>query len=375
MKFSKRNVIIVVSAALNIILFLIVMRLLFIPSKKISTHDSADITIPQEEKKSARSEQQLVEESKQVTDNNQHTLNQSGSKDTKLPFDLDEPLNITYKPSYDKFLNENTVRNFKALRTKFKDVRSIEDLCNKVYADFLQHYSKEEADVLLKVFKAYLSCEFSMSSETSKWKVPNTADGLQGYIDNAFNFRKNRLGDKIAERLYGVEHHKLTFKVQKAIIAKNSELYGKEKEKMIDKLASDIWGNEYDKALHAESSRPYEVYKEKLALYKKDMSEMDDDQKKKMINQFKQELLSPKLIQNLEEAEKMTHQASQEGKAYLDAKQQILNDSNLSSEEKDKKVKALQEEVFGKNLEAFQRAESLSKKMKDSLDRGKSKMN
>jgi len=376
MKKSKFNLKFVLSTVINVVLIITVVVLLLRLNQKDADYkeietfnniqDQKKIDIPSQKP-------QIAEKAMTKTSKKQKTTTKS--KANKLPISLqDSDLStIPYKSSYDKVINENTVRIFKKLRTKFKDVRSIDELCKKVYDHFLANHSQEDADILFKVFKAYLNCEFSMIEKSSKWKVPNTAEGLQQYIDKALNFRKDALGDDFADRLYGIEHKKLSYKIQKAIIAKDPNLYGHEKDKMIESLAFDLWGNEYEEALHSESPRPYDAYKEKLALYKKDFEEMDEDQKNRIINEFKQEMLSPKLIKNLEEAEKKHKEASKQGNVYLETKKAILDDKELSSTEKDEKIQNLQRNIFGKNIEAVQRAESLTQKMKEAMERAKTR--
>jgi lipase chaperone LimK len=149
------------------------------------------------------------------------------------------------------------------------------------------------------------------------------------------------------------------YKVRKAHIIAEKNLYGKEKEKRISRLRSDFWGAEA--GILESLSNPYERYMEKLQVYTKDLAELDDAVRNVMIKEFRKEYFSPdtlKKLENLDDA--MAFERLRE-RDYRSKEGDILNDPSLSQDQKTMKIEHLRDEIFGDEAEAFRRRENISR--------------
>lgn len=108
-----------------------------------------------------------------------------------------------------------------------------------------------------------------------------------------------------------------------------------------------------------EDSNPYNRYQLKLLLYQKDLSEMGEKARALKIQEFRKECFSKEQIKRLSEVDDRIAKEKQNMERYRAAEQKILDLKDMPQEEKNKRIKSLQDKFFGKEAEAFRRREAM----------------
>ncbi|MBF0451725.1 MAG: hypothetical protein HQK75_13555 [Candidatus Magnetomorum sp.] len=281
-------------------------------------------------------------------------------KDTKIPQkvsqETEEQSSIV---DYKSLINADTVDYFKHLSVMFPGVSSMDGHFDKIHDYLLSKYPKEKADALFETYKKYFKCETDLKYERVSWGVPKSADDWIEYINQTYNFRVNSMGKDIGPLLFGEEFKKLSFKLKKAKILDDDTLYGADKEKWIESLGMEVWGDKYQSTISGDVNSAFDVYKQKLSLYKKDFEDMNEEEKEAKIKEFRNELLSPELVKNLETAEKKTEEGKKRFESYQTEEQTILQNPDLDDEQRAEKINELQNETFKGNADAFRRGQAL----------------
>ena len=110
-----------------------------------------------------------------------------------------------------------------------------------------------------------------------------------------------------------------------------------------------------------EDRNPHNRYHFKMQLYEKDISEMDEKARKYKVEEFRKEFFSKEQIKRLNEVDDQITKEKQDMERYRVAEQKILDLRDMPQEEKNKRIKSLQDEFFGKEAEAFRRREAMRK--------------
>jgi lipase chaperone LimK len=110
-----------------------------------------------------------------------------------------------------------------------------------------------------------------------------------------------------------------------------------------------------------EDTNPYNRYQIKLQSYRKDLSELGEKEREIKIEEFLKEFFTQDQIKRLHEVDDQIIKEKQNMERYRAAEQKILDLKDMPQEEKNKRIKSLQDEFFGKEAEAFRRREVMRK--------------
>ena len=270
---------------------------------------------------------------------------------------------------YSTIINPNTIDYFKHLSVMFPGISSIDGHFDKIHEYLLKKYPKEEADALFHVYKKYFKCETELKNERVSWGFPKSSDEWINYVKNAYEFRLKNMGDKIGGLLFGTSYKKLSYKLKKAKILQDDTLYGADKEKWLEELGNEVWGDEYQGTIYSDVNSSFDLYKQKLELYKKDFEEMTDEEREEKLKEFRNDLLSPELVENMEKAEKRTAEGKQRFESYKSEEQSILQNQDLNEEQKQEKIKELQNKTYGTHADAFRRGQNIQKESLEAAKR------
>lgn len=295
-----------------------------------------------------------------------HILNEKGEErytEEHYIFDKDFRSNQK-KPdsSASKYLSGGTVTAetlnlFRFLEERFavQSVKQLNEHFNKVGKYLHSQFKESEAQRLFDIYKKYLKCEIKLATDRKyRAKIPDPKLILT-LLYKVQNLRRDRLGKEMADTLFGSDVKEREYLLRRAIIIGDNTLYGKEKENRLQKLKADMWDGEVTSI--GEDSKPYNRYQLKLLLYKKDLFELGEKERKIKINEFRKEFFSKEQIKRLNEVDNQIVKEKENIERYRAAEQRILNLKDITQEEKDKRVRSLQEEFFGKEAEAFRRRE------------------
>ena len=230
---------------------------------------------------------------------------------------------------------------------------------NQVHQYLNSQFKEPEATQLFEIYRKYLECEIQLANDP-QYRT-NTSDPKQHLIllNNAHNFRRNKMGIKTADALFGRDVKEREYLLRKAMIINDQNLFGNEKENRLQKLKADMWTDK-DK-LPIDDLNPYNRYHLKMQLHQKDLALLDESGRQLKIDEFREEFFSREQIKRLREVDQNIAMENENMERYRSAEQQILALKNITSEGKNKKIKLLQDNFFGKEADAFRRRETMRK--------------
>ena len=264
----------------------------------------------------------------------------------------------------DSMVNSETIRYFRFLHRLFRKSADMEEHLDEVKAYLFSQLPKEEAEAIFSIYRDYLQCEIDLVNERKLWGQPTDPEGIIAILAKVQDFRRERLGDEIADALFGADVKAREYAIRRSAIVNDDSLYGEEKARMIRALSEDMWGDDADAV--EEFPKPYNRYREKLEIFKKNLEEISSvETRKEKIKEFREEFFEPEIVQRLEEVDRQIELEQLAEKEYRQAEQAIRNDPNLSETEKTGTIAALQDETFGEQADSFRRREAMKKGLED----------
>jgi lipase chaperone LimK len=254
-----------------------------------------------------------------------------------------------------------TLNFFRIIERRFavQSIKQLNEHFNEVGKYLHYQFKESEAQRLFEFYKKYLKCEIEIgSNQKYRAKIPDPKLIL-ALLYKIQNVRRDRLGKETADALFGSEVKEREYLLRRAITIGDNTLYGKEKENRLQKLKYDMWDDEVISI--GEDRNPYNRYQLKLLLYQKDLAELSMEERTKKIEEFRKEFFSKEQIKRLCEVDDQIAKDKEKMERYRAAERKILDSRNITEEEKDERIKALQEKFFGKDAEAFRRREIIYK--------------
>jgi lipase chaperone LimK len=263
-------------------------------------------------------------------------------------------------------INPYTLKYFFFLDDKFKDSRNTEELLQSVreYLDMIM--PPDEADKLFAVYKTYVYYQRDVQDKITTWGRPSTPEEAIDYLHKLQDYRRKVFGDENADTLFGPSVMLREYPIRRGMIIGDQNLYGAEKEKKLNDLKKDMWGDEADTIDN--DTEPLDRYHEKFKIYQKDMAEMtSDEERQAKIRQFREELFTQEQARRLDDVDRSTADEKKTEEDYFAQENEIKNDSNLDAGGKAQKIRDLQDQMFGSEVEAFRRRQAV----KDALEQPK----
>ncbi len=265
----------------------------------------------------------------------------------------------TSKYFSDGMVTAETLNFFRIIERRFavQSIKQLNEHFNEVGKYFHYQFKESEAQRLFEFYKKYLKCEIEIgSNQKYRAKIPDPKLIL-ALLYKIQNVRRNRLGKETADALFGSEVKEREYLLRRAIIIGDKNLYGKEKESRLQELKNDMWDNV--EVSIGEDSNPYNRYQLKMQLYQKDFAELDERGRKIKIEEFRKEFFSKEQIKKLREVDDQIAKEKANIERYRAAEKDILNLKNITQEEKDRRIKTLQNELFSSEADAFRRREAM----------------
>ncbi len=256
-------------------------------------------------------------------------------------------------------IDYQTLKFFRYLHRLYAKSGNLEDHLDFVSKRLKQQLPPDEAEKLLKIYREYLQCEIDLAAESAHWAPPGSFQEVLDLLIKHHEFRRRILGVELADALFGAEVKSKEYAVRRSKILVDDDLYGAEKELLLEKLNDDMWGDEATRV--EQKPTAYNRYREKLQIYSRDFNELSDDEKSEKINEFRESFFSEEVVQRLEAVDSQIASEKATEEKYFQDQAAILNDSELTAEEKTEAVFALQNETFGDQAESFRRREAIRK--------------
>lgn len=259
----------------------------------------------------------------------------------------------------DNVVNPYTIKFFMFLDENFKEFDNEKDLFENVQKYLYSIMPVEMADKLFDLYKKFFKYQLTLGDKTKAWGMPKTTEEAVDFLHKLQDYRREYFGKEIADTLFGASVKAEEYPLRRGAILADKNMYGAEKEKKLKQLNEDMWGEEADKVdAYAET---YIKYREKLAMYEKDLSEMDEEARKAKIRAIREEIFTPEQVQSLEEVDKAIADGEKREKEYKMKENEIMNDSNLEKAEKGNRIQALQNQMYGDEADALRRRLAIEK--------------
>ena len=259
----------------------------------------------------------------------------------------------------DKVVNPYTIKFFMFLDENFKEFDNEKDLFENVQKYLSASMPPETADKLFDLYKKFVNYQLTLGDKAKAWGMPKTTDEAVNFLHKLQDYRREVFGKDVADTLFGASVKAEEYPLRRGAILNNKTMYGAEKEKRLQQLNEDMWGDEANKVdAYAE---PYIKYKEKLAMYEKDLSEMNDEGKKAKIRTIREEIFTPEQVKSLEEVDKAIHDEKNKEIDYKARESEIMNDSRIEKAEKENMVRELQNQMYGDEADALRRRLAIEK--------------
>lgn len=255
-------------------------------------------------------------------------------------------------------VNKYTLKFFKHLQMKYKDME-YSDHIEAVRKYLYSIMESGEADKFIDLYIKYIKYENLVSSAiNSAGEIKSTEDYLK-LLKNMKSLQQEIFGKEIAEIIFGVMMKSQEYPIRRGGIINDNSLYASEKEKLLKKLNSDMWGEDGNKV--EQSRKPYVAYTEALSIYSKDMSEMSDSQKNDKISEIRKSVFPPDVVKRLEDVDNEIEKEQQRDNQYKKEYDDIVNNNEISSEDKESKIRVLQDRIYGNESDSIRRIDSISK--------------
>lgn len=259
----------------------------------------------------------------------------------------------------DNAVNPYTIKFFMFLDENFKEFDNEKDLFENVQKYLSSTMPPEMADKLFDLYKKFVKYQLTLGERAKDWGMPKTTEEAVNFLHKLQDYRREYFGKDVADTLFGASVKAEEYPLRRGAILNNKNIYGAEKEKMLQQLNEDMWGDEANKVdAYAE---PYIKYREKLAMYEKDMSEMNDEGKKAKIRTIREEMFTPEQVRSLEEVDKAIDDEKNREIEYKARESEIMNDFRIEKAEKENMIRELQNQIYGDEADALRRRLAIEK--------------
>jgi hypothetical protein len=211
--------------------------------------------------------------------------NQIALKDTGLNEQRDDPqmLNKSYAAS--ELVNRGTVDYFRYLQTEFQAGATLQANTEAIRQHLFSTLQPEDAEKLFALYKKFVDFEYSIGDKAKDWKMPESPKETLELIGKMQKHQQQTFGEETADLLFGGELKTMEYTARKSGILNDKVAGGAEKEALLNKLTQDMFGISGDK-LDA-TKNPYNLFEEKLLLYKNDLDKLEPPEAEKLIKQFR----------------------------------------------------------------------------------------
>ena len=275
--------------------------------------------------------------------------------------DFSDPKNIRDFLSDGK-VNGTTLSFLDFIMNKFQEASSFEEHYEQVREYLYSVLPADEAEKMLSLYKRYIEYQRNMEKDVLKWDNPKDTASAIKYLNRLQEYRRAQLGDELAEALFGADVKIKEYQIRRNDVISNKDMYGADKEAELKKLDVDMWGDEASDS--DQLQKPYDTYMDKLAMYKKDFSEMSEAEQQSKIKEFRNQNFTPEVVARLEDVDKVIASDKQKESSFREKEAAIQSDPSLSADDKAKKITELQNQTFGDEAESFRRMEELRKAAK-----------
>ncbi len=255
-------------------------------------------------------------------------------------------------------VNKYTLKFFKYLQGKFKDMEFNEHIeAVRQYLHTLM--DSREADEMLGLYKKFIDYEKQVAAELNNAGELKSSGDLLQVLKKMKSLQYQIFGKENAEIIFGTMMKAQEYPIRRGGVVNDNGLYASEKQKLLQKLNTDMWG---DEGSNVENSRkPYTAYTETLSIYSKDMSEMSDKQKQEKLTEIRKSIFPPDVVLRLEAVDSRIETEKERDAQYQKDYNEIMQRNDISENEKNIEIRNLQNKIYGEDAESIRRMDNITK--------------
>lgn len=289
-----------------------------------------------------------------------HASDQGGGDDASQIQKTETPAGIDIRKIFAEGLinSYTTMKYFKHLEQKFKDSANLSEHLEQVRQYLFSEFSESEAQQLFETYEKYIECEMALADEFRNFGLVRNPEDAIEILKRIQEFRRERMGRELADQLFGADVKAQEYAFRRAAIVGDKDMYGSEKEELLQKLNTDMWGPEAD----AVETYPneYTRYQDKLKIFDKDLSEIPaEDARREKIREIRKQFFTPEVVQSLDEVDQQIAREARQEAQYREQEKALLENTSLTEQQKTERIQKLQDEMFGEEAEAFRRSETM----------------
>ncbi len=258
----------------------------------------------------------------------------------------------------ENIINAYTLNFLKSMDQRFKNSKDIADHLERARQYLYSVLPSSRAGEMHALYKVYLNHLIDLAGKVRKPGLPWSADEVIADLQDVQRYRRAIFGKEIADVLFGPGVKAEEYTIRRSAIMNDKDLYGAEKEYRLKQLDRDMWGDEADSV--GDNIQSYTRYQEKLQIYQKDLSEMRSEEARQAKTQeFRREIFTPDQVRRLDEVDRTSADERKREEEYFASESAIKNDPGLSEQEKEARIRELQDETFGEEADAFRRRQAI----------------
>ncbi|MCU0848520.1 MAG: lipase chaperone family protein [Spirochaetes bacterium] len=255
--------------------------------------------------------------------------------------------------------NPYTIKFFDSIMTKFKDVKDLDQHMEAAREYIFSHLPQDEAEKLFALYKKYIKYQQDIGGESKSWGIPKGPEEAIAYLRKLQEYRRDFFGKDTADILFGADIKSKEYPIRRMSIVADGDMYAKDKLVKLKKLNGDMWGDEAEEI--EGYTKPYTRYQDMMEIYKKDLSEMSEQDKTGRITEIRQAIFPPEVVKRLEDVDRQLKDEKSREDGYRALEEKILKDQSLTAEQREQKLKDTQNQMFGEEADAFRRRENIRK--------------
>lgn len=206
-------------------------------------------------------------------------------QDTSLNEQRAEPQALQKEYAATQLVNRATADYFRYLQTHFDMGSSLQANTEAIRQHLFATLPKDDAEKLFALYQQFVDFELSIGEKTKGWTMPESPKEALELIAKMQKLQQQTFGEENADLLFGGELKTMEYTARRSGILNDRVASGLEKEALLNTLTKDMFGISGDK-LDAKKN-PYNLFEEKLLVYKNDLDKLDPLEQEKLIKEFR----------------------------------------------------------------------------------------
>jgi hypothetical protein len=188
-------------------------------------------------------------------------------------------------------VNRGTADYFSFLQTHFNQGATFKENAELIHQHLISTLPPDKGEELFNLYIKFVKFEYAAAEKAQEWRMPESADETLELISKMQKYQQEYFGEKTADLLFGQDMKMMEYNARRAGILNDRSVSGMDKEKLLSQLNHDMYGPDGDNI--DKKKNPYNLFEEKLLVYKNDLDAMGPSEKEKRIRELREQYLPP----------------------------------------------------------------------------------